>query len=161
MVILSVEDVSRHAPVDWVLSHVAKMLLVQRNALDALQIDDGGDEIRYRNTPARQRAHRVECPDAVGNDADAPAPALRQAVEIFRKLALRLPRRLRLVIEADHLAARKQRPEVLRLIRSVRTLDVDDTLMKRKRGIDENLYSLAHVNICGHFSFHKKEYGLV
>ena len=44
---------------------------------------------------------------------------------------------------------------------TVRSLDVDDTLMKRKRGVDENLYSLAHVNICGHFSFHKKVYGLV
>ena len=44
---------------------------------------------------------------------------------------------------------------------TVRSLDVYDTLMKRKRGVDENQYSLAHVNICGHFSFHKKEYGLV
>lgn len=107
----------RHAPVDRVLPHVAQMLLVQRHALDALQIDDGGDEVRCRNVLARQRAHCVECPDAVRNDADAPAPALRQAVEILRKLPLRLPRCLRLVIEADHLTAGEKRPVVLRLLR--------------------------------------------
>ena len=96
MVILPVEDVRRHSPVDRVPPHVAQMLLVQRHALDALHIDDGGDEVRCRNAPARQRAHRVERPDTVRNDADAPVNALRQPVEILRELALRLPRRLRL-----------------------------------------------------------------
>ena len=67
------------------------MLLVERHALNALQIDDGGDEIRCRELP------------------------------------LRLPRRLRLVIEADYLAAREQRPVVLRLLRrAVLAMDVDE-----------------------------------
>lgn len=127
MVILHVENVRRHAPVDRVLLHVAQMLLVQRHALDALQIDDGGDEVRCRNVPACQRTHRVKRPDAIRNDADAPSPAFRQAVEILRELALRLPRRLRLVIEADHLAAGKQRPIMLRLLRrAVLAVDVDE-----------------------------------
>ena len=127
MVILPVEDVRRHAPFDRVLPHVAQMLLVQRHALDALHVDDGGDEIRCRNVPARQRAHRVERPNAVRNDADAPAPALRNAVEILRELALRLPRRPRLVIEAYHLAAWQQRPVVLRLLRrAVLAVDIDE-----------------------------------
>ena len=141
IVILPVEDVRRHAPVDRVLPHVAQVLLVERHALDAFQIDDGGDEVRCRNAPARQRAHRVECPDAVGNDADAglsvapvnwPAvvgasASAAQAVEILRELPLRLPWRLRLVIEADHLAAREQCLVVLRLFRrAVLAVDVDE-----------------------------------
>ena len=142
IVILPVEDVRRHSPVDRVLPHITQMLLVQPHALDALQIDDGGDEVRCRNAPVRQRAHRVECPDAVRNDADAPGALVTRArrstaaggsvsaaesVEILRELALRLPRRLRLVIEADHLAAREQRPVVLRLVRrAVLAVDVDE-----------------------------------
>lgn len=46
IVILPVEDVRRHAPVYRMLPHIAQMLLVQRHALDVLQIDDGG-EMKY------------------------------------------------------------------------------------------------------------------
>ena len=80
-------------------------------------------------------------PQTVGNDADAPTPAVlvlypvaagtfvsaAEAVEILRELTLRLLRRLRLVIEADYLAARQQRPVVLRLFRrAVLAVDVDE-----------------------------------
>ena len=58
------------------------MFLVRRHALDALHIDDWGDEVRCRNISARQ---------------------------------------------ANHLAAREQRPVVLRLLRrAVLAMDVDE-----------------------------------
>ena len=157
IVILPVEDVRRHMPFDGMLPYVAQMLLVQRHALDAFQIDDGRDEIRCRNVPARERAHRVERPDAVRDDADAPAYALRQPVEKLRELALRLPRRLRPVIEADYLAAGEQRPVVLCLFwRAVLAVDVDEgtRLIHLKMFLISFLCSLRlHPELYSCFSF--------